>query len=88
MELKIQVLAISSRTGKSERGEYVRHDLQCFVDQVVGVIPSYDPDFKPEAGFYMASIGWSNYQGRLQPRIEKLTPISQTREHAREQVKA
>jgi hypothetical protein len=52
-------------------------NLQCFTGDVVGQLPYYlrdDVDDIVSAGHYMATIEWSNYQGRLTPRIVGLVP--------------
>lgn len=51
--------------------------LQCFTGDVVGTIRHYireDGVDIVDAGHYMATVEWSNYQGDLTPRVVGLTP--------------
>lgn len=78
--MPVQVLAVGDiRTFPGRNGgapSRVRN-LQCFTGDVVGEIRQYLREGDPEtlqAGHYNATIGWSNYQGTLTPRVVGLEP--------------
>jgi hypothetical protein len=76
---KIQVLNVVTQTGESNGRKWKRHNLQVFGGGIVGTIPEYEQtpdDPTPQPGYYMAHIGWNNYQGRFEPRIINLAPIA------------
>lgn len=76
---KIQVLNVVTQTGERDGRKWKRHQLQVFGGGIVGTIPEYEQnqdDPTPQPGFYMAHIGWNNYQGRFEPRIMHLEPIA------------
>lgn len=81
MPVKVLVAGeVREYTGEGGRKSRSR-TLQCFTGDVVGEIRHYLREDEPDEiqpGDYMATIGWSNYQGRLQPRILGLEAYGRT----------
>ena len=86
--MKLQVLSIGETvSGKSTSGrEWHRRTFQVFVPdgQIAGNIPVYgeldELNGYKEGGQYTASVtALSGQNGRIELRIEKLTPVSQAR---------
>lgn len=78
MEQPIKVLAVRENKANEAKGYGASQVLQCFtggVEGVVGEIRNYDMEKQVKPGDYMATFGWSNYQGKLTPRVTKLEPM-------------
>lgn len=79
-QMPLQVLALGDLRefpARDGRPASKVRQLQCFTGDVVGTIPHYIREGVQEItqpGHYMATIEWSNYQGRLTPRITALEP--------------
>ena len=77
-QAEIKVLAVVENAANTQRGYGASQSLQCFTggaNGVVGVLRNYDLEHPVVPGDYLCTFGWSNREGRLEARINKMERI-------------